>query len=104
MERYAIVESGARQYMVKENDLIHVEKVGVNSGEIALEKVLMLKSDSDVKIGSPFVSGAKVRCEIVEEERQPKVINYKFRRRKNSRRKKGHRQTLTILKVKAIEG
>ena len=104
MSKYAIIESGNRQYLVHENDVIHVEKVAGETGkEIELDHVLLVKNDEQAQIGNPFVKGAKVRCEIVREERQPKVIHYRHRRRKNSRRKKGHRQTLMLLKVKAIE-
>ena len=104
MSRFAIVESGSCQYWVKENDLIHVEKLKAGKGEeVSLERVLLVERDGETRIGSPLVSGAKVLCEMVGDERQPKVINYKYRRRKNSRRKKGHRQTLLVLRVKAIE-
>lgn len=104
MDKYAIIESGNRQYFVRENDVIEIEKAGFETGkEIDFDRVLVLKSSGDAaQIGNPFVSGAKVRCEVVRDERQPKVINFKYRRRKNSRRKIGHRQTLTVLKVKAI--
>ncbi len=105
MEKYAIVESGNRQYYVRENDMIEVEKIEGDQGkEISLERVLLLRNDQKTQIGNPLVSGAKVRCEVVREEPQDKVINYHYRRRKNSRRKKGHRQVLTLLKIKTIEG
>ena len=105
MPRFAIVESGSRQYLVQENDLIHVEKLANSEKgqEVELSQILMVRSDDQLKVGNPFIAGAKVRCEVLDEERQPKVINYHYRRRKNSRRTKGHRQTLTLLKVKAIE-
>ena len=105
MGKSAIVESGSCQYLVQENDIIQVEKLDHEKGiEIALDRVLMFKNDDQVQIGTPFVSGAKVRCEVLNDQLQPKVINYHYRRRKNSRRKKGHRQILTCLKIKAIEG
>ncbi len=105
MQRYAIVQSGARQYWVAENDVIEVEKLTFETGkELALEQVLLVSNEGQTRFGNPFVSGVKVRCEVMGDERQPKVINYKYRRRKNSRRKKGHRQTMTVLKIKAIEG
>ena len=106
MGKYAIVESGARQYWVQENDVIHVEKLEFEGGkkEVSIDHVLMLKDDQSSKVGNPFISGAKVNCEVLGEERQGKVINFKYRRRKNSRRKKGHRQALTMLKVKSIVG
>lgn len=105
MSKYAIVESGSCQYWVQENDIIEVERLDSEKGkEILLDKVLVFRQDDDTKVGNPYVSGMKVRCEVLGEKRAPKVIHYVFRRRKNSRRKHGHRQTYTMLKVNAIEG
>jgi len=102
--KYAIIEAGARQYWVQENDVIHVEKLAGEAGKsISLDRVLLV-NDGESKFGNPFVAGAKVECEILGNELQTKVINYKFRRRKNSRRKKGHRQDLMMLKVTSIQG
>ena len=104
MEKYAIVESGSCQYLVRENDVIEVERLNDEAGkDIALERVLFLKDGEKTEFGNPLVPGVKVRCEVLMEELQPKVVNYHYRRRKNSRRKKGHRQNLTVLKIKAIE-
>ncbi len=106
MSTFAVVETGNKQYLVKQDDVILVEKPqAIKDGEVSLDHVLMIKSSDKASFGTPYVNGAKVLCQVLEaEERQPKVISFKYRRRKNSRRKKGHRQTLTRLQVKAIQG
>ena len=72
--------------------------------EVLLEKVLLVSNGKDIQVGNPLVKGASVLCELLEEFRAPKVISFRFRRRKNSRRKKGHRQDLLRLRVKEIKG
>ena len=105
MSVFAIVESGNRQYRVEEKDVIQVEKLGAQAGsELALDRVLVIKTTGDIQVGTPFVGGAKVLCKVLGDERQAKVIHYRIRRRKNSKRKHGHRQTLTKLQVTAIQG
>lgn len=105
MSTFAVVETGNRQFLVKQNDVILVEKPeGAKDGQVSLERVLMIKSNDTANFGTPYINGAKVLCQVLAEERQPKVISFKYRRRKNSRRKKGHRQTLTRLQVKEIQG
>jgi len=106
MPTFAVVETGNKQFLVKQDDVILVQKPeSIKDGEISLEHVLMIKSNEKASFGTPYVSGAKVLCQVLaEEERQPKTISFKYRRRKNSRRKKGHRQTLTRLKIKSIQG
>ena len=105
MLTYAIVETGSKQYRVEPKTLIEVEKLSIPQGqkEVALEKVLFVRSGDQIHVGNPTVNGAKVICDYLGDLRGPKVISFRFRRRKNSRRKKGHRQSLTKLQVKEIK-
>ncbi|PIQ85426.1 MAG: 50S ribosomal protein L21 [Candidatus Omnitrophica bacterium CG11_big_fil_rev_8_21_14_0_20_45_26] len=103
MERFAIIETGNRQLIVKENDVIKVQKLDCDKGaEVTLDKVLCLKNGEKAEFGKPHLTGVKVTCESLGDEKQEKVIHFTYRRRKDSRRKVGSRQTLTVLKVKSI--
>ncbi|MDD4938580.1 MAG: 50S ribosomal protein L21 [Candidatus Omnitrophica bacterium] len=100
---YAIVEVGAKQYNVKKGDTIEVEKLeGKEGKEISLSKVLLLSKDKKVEIGSPYIKEAKIEAQILGQIKGEKVVSYKYRRRKSSHWKKGHRQQLTRLKIKDI--
>jgi len=102
---YAVIKTGGKQYRVAANDTLKVEKLEAEAGStIEFTEVLMIGTGADVKVGTPTVSGAKVTAELVEQTRGPKVITFKKRRRKNSRRKKGHRQDLTTVRIKDIIG
>ena len=102
---YAVIKTGGKQYRVSANDVITIEKLEGEGGKsIEFKDVLMLGGDAGVKVGAPIVAGAKVMGEIVEQTRGPKVIAFKKRRRKNSRRKRGHRQDLTMVKITSITG
>lgn len=100
---YAIVEVGAKQYGVKKDDVIDVEKQDVKEGqEIALDKVLLVSNDDNIEIGKPYLKDAKVAALVIKQLKAKKVISYKYRRRKSSHWTKGHRQQLTRLKIQAI--
>jgi large subunit ribosomal protein L21 len=102
---YAVIKTGGKQYRVSANDVITIEKLeGADGSTIEFKDVLMIGGDAGVKIGSPMISGAKVTAELVKQTRGPKVITFKKRRRKNSRRKRGHRQDLTTVKITGITG
>ncbi len=102
---YAVIKTGGKQYRVAPDDILEVEKVAGDAGaSVEFTEVLMLGGDGGAKIGVPTVAGAKVLAEVVEQGRGPKVIAFKKRRRKNSRRKRGHRQELTTVKIKSIVG
>jgi len=105
MSSYAIVETGSKQYRVEPKKIIEIERLAIpeNASEIALDRVLAVGSGDNVQIGTPYLPGAKVVCEYLGEIRSPKVISLKYRRRKASRRKRGHRQYLTRLLVKEIK-
>lgn len=101
---YAVIKTGGKQYRVAADDVLTIEKLTGEPGDkIEFGEVLMVGGDS-VKIGAPLVSGALVKAEVVEQTRGPKVIAFKKRRRKNSRRKRGHRQDLTTVKITEIIG
>ncbi|MBI1366988.1 MAG: 50S ribosomal protein L21 [Alphaproteobacteria bacterium] len=100
---YAVVKTGGKQYRVAKDDIIKIEKLPGEAGEaVTLNEVLMIGDGADVTIGAPFVDGASVAGEIVEQTRGPKIIVFKKRRRQNYRRKKGHRQMLTVVKITDI--
>ena len=102
---YAVIKTGGKQYRVAANDVITIEKLEGDAGKaIEFKDVLMIGGDAGVKLGSPTVAGAKVTAELVEQTRGPKLIAFKKRRRKNSRRKRGHRQDLTTVKITGITG
>lgn len=102
---YAVIKTGGKQYRVAENDVITIERLTGDAGaKVEFTEVLMVGGSGSAKIGSPLVSGAKVTAELVEQTRGPKVIAFKKRRRKNSRRKRGHRQDLTTVRITGITG
>lgn len=100
---YAIIEVGAKQYQVKKDDIIEVEKQDAKEGkEITLDKVLLVSKDKKLEIGQPYLKEAKVRAEVLGIIKGQKIVSFKYRRRKASHWKKGHRQQLTRLKIKEI--
>ncbi|MDI7269664.1 MAG: 50S ribosomal protein L21 [Myxococcota bacterium] len=101
---YAILEMGGKQYRVKEGDRVLVEKIEGEAGaKVTFDRVLMLGGGADTPaIGRPIVGGAAVDAEIVRQGRGPKLTIYKMKRRKNYRRKMGHRQAYTEIRVTAI--
>ena len=102
---YAVIKTGGKQYRVAENDVIVIERLEGDAGStLEFSEVLMIGGSGATKVGTPLVSGAKVTGELVEQTRGPKVIAFKKRRRKNSRRKRGHRQDLTKVRITGIVG
>ncbi|MGH7813287.1 MAG: 50S ribosomal protein L21 [Candidatus Binataceae bacterium] len=99
---FAIVKTGGKQYRVGVGDQITVERLpGEKGGEVSLDEVLAIGGET-AKIGTPTVEGAAVKAKIVQQARGTKVIVFKKKRRKNYRRKRGHRQELTVLKIEEI--
>jgi large subunit ribosomal protein L21 len=100
---YAVIKTGGKQYRVSEGDLLKVEKIDGEKGSVvSFNEVLMVSKDDDVRIGKPFVEGAVVLGEIVDNAKGPKITIFKMKRRKGLRKKTGHRQSLTSLKIKEI--
>jgi large subunit ribosomal protein L21 len=103
IKMYAIIEVGAKQYTVKKGDLIEVEKQDALVGkEITLDKVLLACQEKKVSIGQPYLKDASIKAEVLAQIKGKKLISFKYRRRKASHWKKGHRQQLTRLKIKEI--
>lgn len=99
---FAVIQTGGKQYRVAQGDRLRVEKLAGDVGAaVTFDKVLLIGGES-IKVGTPLVSGAKVSAEIVAQGRDKKVIVFKFRRRKNYRRKQGHRQPFTELKITGV--
>ena len=99
---FAVIRTGGKQYRVAAEDLIKVDKVRGNPGEIVqFGEVLVVGGDS-ITLGQPTIAGASVAAEVIEQGRGPKIIAFKKRRRKNSRRRRGHRQEFTLLRVTEI--
>jgi large subunit ribosomal protein L21 len=98
MATFAIFQTGGKQYRVSEGDIVKVEKLNA-TGEVSFDQVLMVAD----KVGNPFVEGAKVVAEVVEQTRDDKVLVFKKKRRQNYRRTAGHRQFITVLKIKSIK-
>ena len=102
---YAVIKTGGKQYRVTADEVLTIEKVAGDAGAtVEFTEVLMVAGSAEPKIGKPTLSGARVTAEVVEQGRAPKVIAFKKRRRKNSRRKRGHRQHQTTVRIKEILG
>ena len=100
---YAVIETGGKQYRVSEGNRIRVEKCDAEVGStISIDKVLMLGRDDGPVVGAPYVDGASVSAKVLEHGKEDKVIVFKYRRKKNYRRFRGHRQQYTELAVEAI--
>ncbi len=100
---FAVVRTGGKQYRVAKNDVIGVEKLAGKAGDmVELGEVLMLGDGAKTTLGAPLVEGARVVATILEQTRGPKIIVFKKKRRKNYRRKKGHRQDVTVLRITDI--
>ena len=100
---YAIVTTGGKQYKVCENDLINVEKLDAKVGDKINLDVLMLVDGDKVTNGNPLVKTAEVVAEVVEQGKEAKVVVFKYKAKKNYRRKQGHRQPFTALKIVSVK-
>ncbi len=101
---YAVIKTGGKQYKVAKNDVIEVEKLAGDAGKsVSLDEVLLVADDKGVTIGAPNVDGASVTATVLEQARGDKVLVFKKKRRNNYRRKAGHRQDLTVLRIADIK-
>jgi large subunit ribosomal protein L21 len=99
---YAIIETGGKQVKVAAGDVVYVEKLNVEAGEtVTFDKVLFVGGE-DVKVGSPLVAGATVTGKVEKQGRQKKIIVFKYKAKKNNRKKQGHRQPYTKIVIDAI--
>ena len=102
---YAVIRSGGKQLRVEPGQLIRIEKLEGEAGEtVELSEVLMVAGEGDARIGSPTLEGAKVVGTITDQTKGPKITIFKMKRRKGYRRKTGHRQKYTEIRVESIEG
>ena len=100
---YAIIETGGKQYKVSEGDVVFIEKLDVEEGaEVTFDKVLMAGEGDAVKVGTPVVEGATVTAKAVKNGKAKKVVVFKMKRKKNERKKKGHRQPYTKVEITAV--
>ncbi len=101
---YAIIKTGGKQYKVEEDQVFDVEKLDAEAGDIVeFDQVKMVSTADGLKVGQPNVEGVKVTAEVVKQDKRKKVIIFKYKPKNNYRRKTGHRQPYTRLKVKSIE-
>jgi large subunit ribosomal protein L21 len=102
---YAVIETGGKQYRVSEGDVIKVEKLDAEPGSnLDITNILLIGRDEETVTGTPLVDGASVKTSVIGHGKEDKVIVFKYRRKKNYRRFRGHRQQYTELKVEAING
>jgi large subunit ribosomal protein L21 len=102
---YAVIKTGGKQYRVAKDDIIEVELLDTpKGGSVTLDQVLLVGSEGSAKIGTPTVSGASVKATVLNQKKDDKIIVFKKKRRQNYRRKNGHRQNLTVLKITDIKG
>ena len=101
---YAVIRTGGKQYRVALGDVVRVEKLSAEPGtEVEFTEVLMTSDEGAVRVGTPLVSGARVRAEVVQQGKAKKILVFKKKRRKNYRRHQGHRQQFTAVRVTGIE-
>ena len=99
---YAIIATGGKQYRVSEGDVIYIEKIDAQVDSTVSFDVLLMGNDGDVKIGTPVVEGVKVEGKVVGQIRGEKIVVYKYKSKKNYRRKQGHRQPYTKVEITAV--
>lgn len=100
---YAIIETGGKQYRVQEGDTLFIEKIEATAGEtVEFDKVLVVSNEGNLSVGTPFVEGAKVEASVVEQGKGKKVIVFKYKSKKDYRKKQGHRQPHTKIKIEKI--
>jgi len=102
---FAVIKTGGKQYIVKEGDILDIEKIdGEDGSKLSLDSVLLISDEADVKIGTPTVDGAKVEAEIVKQFKEKKVVIQKYKKKTGYRRRTGHRQQKTKVKITKISG
>jgi large subunit ribosomal protein L21 len=100
---YAVLETGSKQYRVSAGDTLKIERLAIEAGKpVTFDRVLLVNADGKITVGSPTVTGATVEADVVEHIRGDKVVTFKMKRRKGYHKTIGHRQELTVVKVKEI--
>ena len=102
---YAIIKTGGKQYKVAEGDVLNVEKLDAEKGaEVVFDEVLAIVNDGEVTVGKPFIDGAKVTATVEEQGKGEKILVFKYRAKVNYRKRMGHRQPYTAVKISGIKG
>ncbi len=102
---YAIIETGGKQYKVQQGDIIQIERLSLEEGaQVVFDKVLMMGDGADVTCGSPFIDGATVSGKLLENGKAKKVIIFKYKAKKDYRKKQGHRQPYSLVEITAVGG
>lgn len=100
---YAVLETGGKQYRVQEGDVLFIEKLEVQPEEkVSFDKILMVSNDSGIKVGAPYVEGAKVEATVIKNGKSKKVLMMRYKAKKDVRVKRGHRQHYTKIKIDSI--
>ena len=100
---YAIIKTGGKQYKVSEGDLVRVEKLPYEVGEnVEFDQVLLVSGEDDVKVGSPIIENAKVSATVEDQNKEKKIVVFKYKPKKKYRKKHGHRQPYTLVKIDSI--
>lgn len=100
---YAVIKTGGKQYRVQQGDVIFVEKIDAQADEaVTFDEVLLVGNDGETKIGTPVVEGAKVEGKVLAQVKSKKIVVYKYKAKKNERKKQGHRQPYTKIEITAI--
>jgi large subunit ribosomal protein L21 len=102
---YAVIETGGKQYRVQQGDVVFVEKLDVEEGtNVSFDKVLIMSKEGNLVAGKPYVDGAKVEAVVLEQGKAKKIIVFKYKAKKNIRKKQGHRQPYTKVRIENIVG
>jgi len=102
---YAIIKTGGKQYLVREGDVIRVEKLNAEEGSVVtFDEVLAINDDESLKVGAPTVEGAKVEAKVIKHGKGKKIVIFKYKPKKNYRKKQGHRQPFTQVQISKIIG
>ena len=99
---YAIIETGGKQYTVEAGNKVRVEKLDAKEGDVVTFDKVVFVSGDEPKVGTPYVEGAKVEAKVLAQDKAKKVIVYKYKAKKNERKKKGHRQPYTLVEITGI--
>ena len=101
---YAVIQTGGHQYKVKEGDKVRIDRLAGDAGQsVVFDRVLMIAQDEKVTFGTPVVKGAQVGATILEQVRDPKVLVFKYKRRKNYKKMRGHKQPVTVVTIGKIQ-